>query len=98
MRVSGHERTALEHWEVGVADHWIPARVPGTFAGALRDAGEWDWNTLRDFDKEDVWFRTRLPDEAAGGVLGFDGVATIWEAYLDDALIVSSNSMWARRE
>ncbi|MFT3692792.1 MAG: hypothetical protein QM831_06610 [Kofleriaceae bacterium] len=98
MRVSGHSRTALEQWEVGLGDRWIPARVPGTFAGALRAAGEWSFDTARDFDKEEVTFRTVVPAEAAGAVLGFDGVATTWEAFLDGTSLAKSDSMWARRE
>ena len=46
---------------------WLPARVPGTAAGALRDAGRWrpgDPSDL-DLDAEDWWFRTSF-DAAAG--------------------------------
>lgn len=98
MRVSGHDRIALEQWEVALGERWLPARVPGTFASALRAAGEWDFDRPRDFDKDEVTFRTHVPDAATGAVLGFDGVATIWEACLDGVSLVKSDSMWARRE
>src|SRR5947209_5474426 len=34
-----------------------PARVPGTAAGVLRDAGRWRAGEAHDFDAEDWWFR-----------------------------------------
>src|SRR5262249_29253187 len=75
--VTGQTRVAVEHgWEVAatpagaIADpsglhglHWIPARVPGTAAGALRDAGLWSWDTPRAFDAEDWWWRAPLGGE-----------------------------------
>ena len=101
--ISGHTRVAIEHrWEVAVGaepERWIPARVPGTVAAALRAAGEWTWDEKRDFDAEDVWFRAPMGGElTAGCVLGLDGIATLWEAWLDGTLVASGDSMWERRE
>ena len=103
--VAGHTRVALEHgWEVAItpagqlADpshldrvRWLPAKVPGTIASALGED--------RDCDGEDVWWRAPVGAELnAGCVLGFDGVATLWDAWLDGVHVASGDSMWARRE
>ncbi|MEO8841675.1 MAG: glycoside hydrolase family 2 protein [Kofleriaceae bacterium] len=101
--VSGHTRVAIEHgWEVactppGQAEitsldrlRWSPAKVPGTVAGALEP---------RDYDGEDVWWRAPMGAElTAGCVLGFDGIATLWDAWLDGVHVASGDSMWERRE
>lgn len=81
---------------------WIPARVPGTAAGALRDAGLWQTGEQRDFDGEDWWFRTSFDAEpAAPGeevVLRMDGIATVSEVYLNGELVLHSDSMFAAHE
>lgn len=81
---------------------WIPARVPGTAAGALRDAGGWRAGDERDFDAEDWLFRTRFDAKpAADGeqvVLLFDGIATVAEVYLNGERILASDSMFAAHE
>jgi beta-mannosidase len=78
---------------------WIPARVPGTAAGALRDAGEWRLGEARDFDQEEWWFRTSfeaepvMPGEEV--VLCLDGIATVAEVYLNGERLLESDSMFA---
>jgi beta-mannosidase len=78
---------------------WVPARVPGTAAGALRDAGLWHPGEPRDFDEEDWWFRAGFaaepvtPGEEVS--LRLDGIATVAEVYLNGELILESDSMFA---
>lgn len=76
---------------------WLPARVPGTVAGALRDAGR----EAGDLDAQDWWFRTTFEaDPVAKGeevVLDLGGIATVAEIHLNGELIGTSESMFARR-
>jgi beta-mannosidase len=78
---------------------WLPARVPGTAAAALRDAGLWRPHDRHDFDAEDWWFRTRFRTNAAAPneevVLRFGGIATLADAYLNGERILTSDSMFA---
>ena len=78
---------------------WLPTRVPGTAAGALRAAGRWDWHDARDFDADDWWFRTRFDAEPAGAgeelILALDGIATVADVYLNGERVLSSDSMFA---
>jgi beta-mannosidase len=73
---------------------WIPAVVPGTAAGALRDAGR----TIGPMDATDWWFRTIFDADAAGSgeevLLRFDGLATIATVHLNDRIILESRSMF----
>ena len=77
---------------------WVAAKVPGTAAGALRDAGRWELGEPEDFDGEDWWFRTAFEAGPAGPgeevVLGFDGIATVAEVYLNGERVLASDSMF----
>jgi beta-mannosidase len=79
--------------------NWLPARVPGTAAGALRDAGLWAAGDGLDFDGLDWWFRTRFDAEPAVEgeevELALDGIATVSEAYLNGERVLDSDSMFA---
>ena len=107
--IEGHERLTLDSgWEMAWAEpgeaptEWLAARVPGTAAGALRDAGLWQYGEARDFDASDWWFRTTF----AGGpavageevVLQLGGIATVAEVSLNGQLLVESESMFVRHE
>jgi beta-mannosidase len=87
------ERTAPDDLD-GLA--WIAATVPGTAAGALRDAGL----EAGDLDGQDWWFRTGFsatPVEAGEEVvLRFDGIATLAEVFLNGRSILSSESMFQK--
>ena len=98
-------RIRIEHgWEVAIApagSHadpsevdklaWRPAKVPGTVASALGED--------RDCDGDDVWWRAPLGSElTAGCVLGFDGIATLWDAWVDGVHVAAGESMWQRAE
>jgi beta-mannosidase len=112
-QVEGHELLALgDGWQTASSEPdahtdsstiaglaWIAACVPGTAAGALRDAGIWRHGDLHDFDAEDWWFRTSFdaqplaPGEAAH--LCLDGIATVAEVFLNGELVLESDSMFA---
>jgi beta-mannosidase len=89
------------HTHPGTLDElaWLPARVPGTAAGALRDAGQWRPGDSNDFDAEDWWFRTSFHAPAAVDgeevVLELDGVATVAEIFLNGAKLITSDTMFA---
>ncbi len=78
---------------------WLPAQVPGTAAGALRDAGLLRAGEPSDFDAQDWWFRTRF-EAAPGGpeVLCLDGIATVAEVFLNGERVLQSESMYAAHE
>jgi beta-mannosidase len=105
----GHERLRLDSgWEMASAEpgadptEWIAARVPGTAAGALRDAGLWPHGEAHDFDACDWWFRTMfVGGPAVAGeevVLQLGGIATVAEVWLNGQLLLESESMFARHE
>jgi beta-mannosidase len=112
VRVEGHEELALEEgWQAAPcapdarldpADldglDWLPARVPGTAAAALRDAGRWRPGDGGDLDAEDWWFRTRFHAAPAGAGeelrLELGGIATVCEVFLNGARVLCSESMF----
>jgi beta-mannosidase len=111
--VEGHEVRALaDGWQLARSApdahahpsaltglEWLPASVPGTVAGALREAGVWQHGDPRDLDAEDWWFRTSFdaPALAAGEAthLCLDGIATVAEVFLNGELVLESDSMFA---
>ncbi len=104
-RVDGHDIQPLDHgWEAAVTGDsdtltWLPARVPGTAAGVLRDAGV---ATGDDFDDQGWSFRTTF--EAAPATIGeevvlrLDGVATLAEVELNGERVADIESMFESRE
>jgi beta-mannosidase len=75
---------------------WLPAKVPGTFAAALRAAGEWNGEAPLELDQYDIWYCTRF----AGGaeeILHFEGLATIAEVWLNGELLFTSDNMFLPR-
>lgn len=73
--------------------HWLPARVPGTAAAALRDAGRFDIAMPQPLENQDVWYRARLPQHGRKR-LRFQGLATIAEVFLDEQRLLRSSSMF----
>jgi beta-mannosidase len=72
---------------------WLPARAPGTVAGALRDAGRLDLDAPPSLHEQDAWWRLDLT-EAGPRTLRFDGLATIAEVWLEGRLALASRSMF----
>lgn len=107
--ISGHVRIPIDAgWQAastapdtrsGLADladlEWLAAQVPGTAAGALREAGR----APGDLDGQDWWFRVTFDAEpAAHGeevVLCFGGIATLAEVFLNGDPLLTSESMFA---
>ena len=108
--VDGYEQRPLEQgWQAAWAEpdrrpspeaiddlDWLPARVPGTAAGLLRDAGR----EAGPLDSQDWWFRTTFEAAPAATdeevVLHLDGIATVAEVWLNGQLLVQGDSMFAR--
>lgn len=104
--VSTDTRTLLDTgWEVAAAPvgstpanlvgcQWQPARVPGTAADALRTAGLWSFDSERDFDAEDWWWRLHFRADPGPATIGFDGIATLADVWLDGRQILASDNMF----
>lgn len=82
---------------------WTAVRSPSTVAACLREAGRWSIDSgAAGFDSQDWWFRTRFPapprtaDEVC--VLGFDGLATLAEVWLNGELLLRSDNMFLAHE
>jgi beta-mannosidase len=92
------------HHDAGDLDglSWMPAAVPGTAAGALRDAGQWRLGEAHDFDAEDWWFRTSFDGEPVAkgeeASLRLEGIATLAEVYLNGERVLESDSMFASHD
>ncbi len=79
---------------------WIAIPRLASAAAALREVGKWslDGPPVR-FDAMDWWYRLTFDAghrEAKDCLLGFDGLATASEVWLDDALVLRSDSMFLR--
>lgn len=77
----------------------IAAPVPGTVAGALERAGQFDRTLPRPLNTIDAWYFLDSLEEAPGpATLHFDGLATIAEIYWNGDLIQTSGSMFVGHE
>jgi beta-mannosidase len=77
----------------------IAAFVPGTVAEALENAGLLDRNNPHPLDTQDAWYRLALKtDEPADVTLHLGGLATVAEVFLNDTLILSSESMFENHD
>jgi len=82
---------------------WLPAHAPSTVAACLRTAKAWSLDAPpRRFDAEDWWYRARFPapshephDEL---VLGFDGLATVADVWLNGTALLTSDNMFLAHE
>ena len=85
----------VDGWQLLGGERALPASVPGTVAGAYRDAG---LAIPDDIDARDWWFRTTVEVAPAETdeelVLRFDGLATLAEILLDGVVIGTSESMF----
>ncbi|MEQ9004506.1 MAG: hypothetical protein RIE74_13185, partial [Pseudomonadales bacterium] len=76
---------------------WIPAAIPGTVAGALRDVGELDWDHPPPLDDQDHWFRLALKrpsDSYQAAALELDGIATLGRVWLGDEHLGDTKNMF----
>jgi beta-mannosidase len=85
------------------APSWMPASVPNTAAACLRALGKWSLaSSARRFDADDWWFRCRFDapvNERPGKiVLGFDGLATVAEVWLNGETLLASDNMFRAHE
>lgn len=91
--LDGPERLAQSRMD------WIAATVPGTAAGALRDAGLWrpgiDDESL--LDGRDWWFRCEFEVREPGGgewELRLDGLATLADVWCNGVHVLHSENMF----
>src|SRR3954470_206534 len=76
-----------------LAGPWLKARVPGTVAQALREAGQWKLDAATPLHGTDFWFRTRF--EANGEqTLRFHGLATLAEVWLNGEKLLQTDNMF----
>src|SRR5690242_7385012 len=82
---------------------WLPAHAPSTVAACLRAAETWSLDAPpRRFDAEDWWYRLRFtapPHESHEElVLGFDGLATVADVWLNGTPLLTSDNMFLAHE
>lgn len=80
---------------LGAVERWWPARVPGTAAGALADAGSPDAD-YRDYDADDWWFRTSVVTGPGRWELEANGLATVGEVWIDGRRLLRGDNMFRR--
>jgi len=82
---------------------WTAARQAGTVAAVLRDAATWSLDGEADrLDASDWWYRTHFvtpqADDGDAIVLGFDGLATLADVWLNGEALFSSDNMFEAHE
>jgi beta-mannosidase len=81
---------------------WTAARAPSTVADCLRSTGSWSLDSpVRRFDAEDWWFRARFPRPSSPGervTLGFDGLATVADVWMNGVALLHSDNMFVAHE
>jgi beta-mannosidase len=88
----------------GAAPSWMPTNVPNTVASSLRELGKWTLAaSAHRFDADDWWFRCRFDapkDRRAGDqiVLGFDGLASVAEVWLNGESLLIADNMFLAHE
>jgi beta-mannosidase len=98
---SSSPETGLDVADLSLDDpSWMPAQVPGTAAGALRELGRWHWGEDDEdlLDGSDWWYRCRF-DSPSGDLVGtwlleLDGLATVADVWLNGAHVLHSENMW----
>ena len=91
--------------DVGAVDdsglQWLSVPKASTVAACLRDIGAWslDGPATR-FDATDWWFRKQFPRNGFTGnaVLGFEGLATVCDVWLNGQPLLRSASMFLEHE
>ncbi|WP_241383836.1 glycosyl hydrolase 2 galactose-binding domain-containing protein [Rhodococcus sp. CH91] len=76
-------------------EHWLPVRIPGTAAGAIRDAEGAAAARASSPDGGDWWFVTDVDVSGCGPWrLTFDGLATLAHVWVNGVHVASSESMF----
>ncbi|WP_425419571.1 glycosyl hydrolase 2 galactose-binding domain-containing protein [Oricola indica] len=85
--------------DLGVLKDWIQAKVPGTAAGALAAAGQFNAEDPTPLHDKDTWFIAGIrEDEPGERLLVFEGLATIAEVWWNGEKILDSDSMFLGHE
>jgi beta-mannosidase len=97
------DRFQNAHDAVTTALTWNATCVPSTAASSLRACGEWSLDApARRFDAEDWWYRLRFaaPDaaETTQAIIGFDGLATVADVWLNGQHLLHSENMFLAHE
>jgi beta-mannosidase len=71
---------------------WVPAALPGTVAGALRDAGR--PSSPQDLDRQDWWFRCSVAGRPGPQLVCFGGLATVADVWVNGAHVLRSSNMF----
>jgi beta-mannosidase len=81
---------------------WLPAAAPSTVAQSLIAARAWSLESPEPrIDSQDWWYQLAFPRPAASAaewVLGFDGLATDAEVWLNGAPLLKSDNMFIAHE
>jgi beta-mannosidase len=94
--VSTHASACATPADLPVAG-WLDAPVPGTVAAALRAAGRLDIERPPAFESDDHWYRLTLTGNGRR-TLRFNGLATRAEVWLDNRLLLESDSMFVAHD
>nr|WP_246282173.1 glycoside hydrolase family 2 protein [Paraburkholderia caffeinitolerans] len=79
------------------AEDWLDAAVPGTIASALRAAGKLDAAHPAPYSARDHWYRLTLTGHGMRR-LRLHGLASIAEVWLDERLLLTSDSMFVAHD
>ncbi|MFP6556777.1 glycoside hydrolase family 2 protein [Paraburkholderia sp. B3] len=79
------------------AEDWLDAEVPGTIASALRAARRLDAGQAETLASHDHWYRLALTGHGVRR-LRLHGLASIAEVWLDERLLLSSDSMFVAHD
>ena len=82
---------------------WLPIPVLAPAAEALRALGQWSLaGPARRFDAEEWWYRLRFDAPGLNGrdrmVLGFDGLATVAQVWLNGEPLLAGTNMFLAHE
>ena len=76
---------------------WVKALVPGTAAAALEAAGLWSRRAPTPLHDQDIWYLAELLEDGRRSLV-LDGLATVAEVYLDDALVIATANQFRAHE
>src|SRR4249919_480368 len=102
--VDGHHcETLASAWEFCASPSDGAATPAALAAASLRELAHWSLaDAARRFDGEDWWFRCQFATPPAQDgeslVLGFDGLATVAEVWLNGEPLLTSNNMFLAHE